>query len=903
MASSQKSKKIKSTLKKYKSELDQLPIEIKFGDEDLKIEIKTGIDETNWWKQIGLTGNPYPSDQGLVGIPKELYDQVIVRTKFVNGYLTRVENNPEEFLGQSIVVTGEFGSGKTTLLNMICYKLGTQGILPCKIIIIPSPDADAMTNELLKQLGVGLGKIITNMSGIEKRFEYGVIDSLSKLSLILRDFKKYEGKGLVISIDGLHKGTKYFPQTLEFLQQLQNIHEFIEQEEVSCGFLLAGSLFWEKEIRDGASLSGSISKIDIIPPLSEEDAVEAVLRRIQSFSPPGKSAPTIKKESIRIAFRTLQQRTGKQITFRSFMNHIRDRLIVGSYDEVGIGVSSHYEIVDTIIKFVKSSEIGGNYEAIEREILKAPNLRKILQEVLLKIYQWRGIEESNRLFRTYIKVFNLLRLQGFIVQRKSTQSGPFVWGISPSLAKILSGIQVKYSIPAEDALSCIFESRKTIISKEKDTIYSNIISKMTQSAASLRDSWPTLARKLEDARGVIKKVETQIVSENLKTIDSLLLSDTCNLLVTCVLEAGGIKIKEDTENSKILQNFWCSPENVDEIIEFCERTRNRLTSDSEVFGLLHHHAGILEQLIDLVSELTQREGISRLTNRRLVNEDMKIIHKARNSFINQSYKETVDIICTLLEDKVRDIGFTIIRAIWGDEMVKIIPSDMRGNLSKIDSRGHPRTKRPLEQNFFYDLSRSEYGKILFQKQFRAVIFGKNLNTTDFDQMKNMWELAFSLGDREAHGDKPSYFREHATEVADVLRILPLMCERFLVIVERLLQTMKFKYEKSGKFIIGKYDLDEETTCTSVTISMENKNVQRILKTILSSIDRNPRDAIPLDRILIVEGEPIENQVAIINAIINRDLMNLHSNMYLEITEKGKKILSEITGEHNIPYEV
>jgi len=57
--------------------------------------------------------------------------------------------------------------------------------------------------------------------------------------------------------------------------------------------------------------------------------------------------------------------------------------------------------------------------------------------------------------------------------------------------------------------------------------------------------------------------------------------------------------------------------------------------------------------------------------------------------------------------------YILIKCIHGKITNSIIPKDIQERL-KEKQRGHYRTKRSLEENFFYDISRSEYTKILFQ---------------------------------------------------------------------------------------------------------------------------------------------------------------------------------------------
>jgi hypothetical protein len=883
--------KEKDYLSKYKSELDDYPTIIEFEEKDLEIE-QTSSEIEKWWQRIDLIGNPFPSDEGLLGIPKELYENVVVRTRFVESYLAKVENCPQDFLGQSVAVIGEFGSGKTTLLNMISYKLGSKGILPCKIMLIPSPDADSIIKEFLRQLGGQLEIIITESSGTNKRGIYGTIDSLSQLGLILDEFKYYGGEGLVVSIDGLHKESDYLKQTIDFLKQLQNIHEYIQDhKEVKCGFLIAGSLFWEKEIAGLKSIKGSISKFDVIPSLSETEAVEAIVRRINAFSKEG-SQPTIRKDSIRLAYQNLIQESKESITFRNFLNYIKDRLEIEKYEEVGIGISSQYELVGTIKKIMRESDIASEYNEIERNIQEYPNLRKIISDILPKIYSLQGIIESKDLFKKYTKIFNLLRVNNFIVKRKSPRRGEdFVWAISPNVTMILKKINREYSIKPEDILDAMFKSEKEIISKETNTVYTNLLSRISDYIIKLKDSWPEFSLKLEEIKSIITTLEEQIINEELKNFNADLLPESCRLLLYCVLKAGGVSIHDVHNCSDSLNNFWYMPENVNEIMQLCKDKNKKYEKYPEIFALMAYHSRIMEQLLDLLRDLTRGEAISRLINRNLVSQDMKKIHDARILFLDNSYRETVDIICELLEEKAREIGFIIIKSIWAEDWKIVMPEDLK-NIN-LESRGHPRTRRSPDANFFYDISRSEYSKIIFQKKLRKIIWGRDMSDNDFLEMKNIWELAFSLGDREAHRDRPTYFTFHATEIADVLRYIPKICERFLIAVESLLTEINFNYEKFGKQIKGKYFIEGLTSYKNPEIIIDEKEAKRIINTFLTSFDRYPREIIPLQQILIVEGASTESQIAILNGLIQKRNVLLIKNK-LEITDKGKNELKQLS---------
>ncbi|MBA3045392.1 MAG: hypothetical protein FP824_04190, partial [Euryarchaeota archaeon] len=785
--------KEKEELKKFKSELDSLAPTIELEkDIDTPEPLK---EESKWWQDLGLESNPYVSDRGLVGIPKEKWDDIFVETHFFKTQLRGALTHPEEILFKTKLILGEYGSGKTTLINVLSNRLGAIGILPINITINPSPNIGGLTNEVIQLIGNDICNYLSTTHRVDPRREIGYIDSQPKLGMVLDiGLSKGMSNKIVLFIDGLHKGNKYLPETFEFIQQLQNIHEFIENKGFMVGIILAGDLRWEREIENIPSLSGSIFNIEIIPPIREDDAVEAVIRRILGFTNPGVTPPTIRKEPLRQAFQVLSERYPAGLTFRIYLNHVMSRLSRRAYDEVGISIELHWESVAWVHDYVLKSNFNDNYASLIKIVMPYKKTKEKLKQLLPEIYVFGGISEDEQIFMKNRPLFALLRKHNFIVQRKSAKKGPFVWAISPELVSVLDESYRKSKLIPSEVLSIFFEERDVVADEEVKSIYGPIIDLYKTASQSWFDSWPELSVILDNIKAILQSIENTMLKEKKIDINVDHIKNSVELALKAVILVSDSSKFDNKDVLLTFENIWAVPENSSDIIAMYsvdEIPKNKM----QLFGLLNQHVELIKQLYDLISEISKGETFCRMSNRLLTEDDLQEIHRGRIYLINNSFKESIEVACAVLEDKIRDVVYYLLRAAWGEKAFENIPPDICKNILRVESRGHPRAKRGRDPNYLFDVSRSEYSKIMFNNNTYKCIFGESLKDYEKKELQNIIELAFSLGDREAHRDRPKYFREHATEIADVIRFLPKICEILNSRILYILTNEKFSLEK------------------------------------------------------------------------------------------------------------
>jgi hypothetical protein len=302
-----------------------------------------------WWQRIGLTGDPFPTKLGLDRIPENKYEQVVVSTDIFKDYLRVIREAPQTFYGKTILIGGQFGAGKTTFIQFIAYKLSAQKILPFKMVLDPVGDIDVLRQNFYSALFAKICDTMKKRGLPDPRFQGLPLDKTTITDLLSTLSKESQVDGYIIMIDGLHKAESTLETSLEFLKQLQNFHEYLNDASINAGIFITCSPLWMRKITQDPVYSGSFYKIDDVPNLTFGFAYELLQKRIRAFSSPG--VPLyFDRSAIQFAYNCLSEELGNAVTFRAFIDYILPRLQEGHLKEVGLSINVDIEVVRKIDK-------------------------------------------------------------------------------------------------------------------------------------------------------------------------------------------------------------------------------------------------------------------------------------------------------------------------------------------------------------------------------------------------------------------------------------------------------------------------------------------------------------------------------------------------------------------------
>jgi hypothetical protein len=887
-------------LDKFESELNNAPFDAKIEDLEEEIESSNKHLEITvtpvWWKVLGLNRNPFETNQGLYWLSKEKYEDVVVQTPLIRKYVDDINQTPDSFSNKTIILTGEFGSGKTTVFQYLTSPAINSGLLPMMIIMNPQPSVSNLINEFLGQLLDNLSEAYfqINKSDLRAKRPSGNLynDCLELFRLISNDAPK----GFLIFVDGLHNSRIYFEHVLEFLKQLQNVQEYFANKSVNIGVIVAGSLAWENELQRSPSLSGSFYRIDTIPPLTEEFALEAVRKRIASFSSVNGDTMKIEESGLRQAFRVLNERLRKGVTFRDFLDHIRERLDLNQFAEVGLSVKVHVETVDVVKASLKRSSIGNKFQDLLRDIENSSLLRKAIQNVVILIYK-NGISEQETAFKSYLPAFILLKKYDLIVQKKSINGPTFKWYLSDdftrTIIKICEGLRLK---PTR-VLYAAFEQETLAQTSEAETIYGAILKSLNDLEITWSDSFPDIANLLNRSAKAIEVINQKISKS--ETIEATNFGHPLIWLAEGINRIVYASIPESAEQWDLFSNSWVVPENVDEMTKFVYGDFRISGNKSQLLGTLHNHAKAISQLIGLLSDQVRGEGIARLSGRTLTMKQLQKLHTFRMSFLSQMYEDVIDGVCGMLEESIREVLYPCLRAIWGSDSADELPDDIRARISRLPDRGHPRTKRESDSNYFYDMSRGEYSNVIFSKKISKAIFADLLSPQEVSDFKESIELSFSLDNRVHHRDRKKYFSSRSTEIGDILKQLPRNLEFFNRISVNFLSGCEVKLSGKEHSLIARFKPSADTTPLSKEFKISKENVDYVSQSILESLLYTRLVPNNISETFSYSEQEPEILLSIFRGLLQQGYLSIHKDVFfpiiISITHAGK-ILQEKYGK-------
>lgn len=882
-------------LSKYDSDL-RVPLEFKVEDLERQLEQSKlpaqGIAHLPWWQALGLTQNPFETNQGLYWLSKDKYDDVVVQTPLIKRYVDDIKRNPDSFSNKTIILVGEFGSGKTTVFQYLTNPAAVAGLLTINVIMNPSPSVSNLTNIFLEQLLDNLSEVYFQIYHIDPRAKRPsgnlYIDCLELLRLLGTDAPK----GFLVFVDGLHKSDSYFEQVLEFLKQLQNVQEYFANKSIKLGSIVAGSRLWENEFNKRPSLSGSFYRIDSIPPLTEELAVEAVKKRISSFSTGNDEAISIEESGLKQAFKILSERLRKEITFRDYLDHIRERLEMNKFAEIGLTVKVHVETVDVVRASMKRSPVSNQYLSLLSDVETSLKLREALQLVLTSIYR-QGASEKDQIYLNYKSIFILLKKHDLLIQKKSITGPAFKWHLSDEFMRTVVQICDNLQLKPGRVLFAAFEQETLSQSSEAETIYGGVLKTINDLVNSWTDSFPEIVYLLKNCSSTITQVNQNIRnnqptdSENFK-LSLKWLAESINRIIYAN--------HDEKEDQWILfSRSWAAPENIDELSKYVDGEFEVPDNKSQLYGFLHNHTKDLDQLTKILSDQVKGEGISRLSGKKLTVSQFQKIHSLRIKFLSQMYDDVVEGVCSLLEENIREVFYPCIRALWGTDSIKLIPSDLRQRIIDLPNRGNFRTRRESDENFFYDMSRGEYEEVISVKDIRNGLFLEIIEPKEIDDFKEYLNLSFSLYNRVAHKDRKRYFSEHSTDIGDMLKNLPSKLEIFHKLTRNFLEDCDIQQKVTNGSLITRFkpSLSFSIPTRECTVSKESLN--KISQSLLERLKYSGIAPQTLIEIFSYSKQEPEILISVFRALLAQGYILISTDIFMPIkihvTEKGKELLS------------
>ena len=888
--------KEREEIKKFTSELNEMPENLSIEEIEKKIEKpnrESIVDgSVSWWKKLNLAQNPFDTNTGLYGITKEKYEDVIVKTPLVRKYREELDSTPNSIVGKTIIILGDFGSGKTTFFQYLSNYAIAKGISPINIILNPSSNVSNLTNFFLEQLYESLSDIFTEINRYDPRVQINADNYYKSCLDLFRELRNNAPRGFIVFVDGLHKSEIYLPQTLEFLQQIQNISESFLQKDVKIGFFIAGSLLWESQLKNKPSLSGSYYRQESIPPLTEEFAVDAINRRIKLYSGSEPSLMIIERKGLINAFNILKNRLNKGITFRDFLDHIRERLELSQFEEVGLSVKIHIETAEAVNATLLSTPLGEKYKSILRDISYSTILRGVFQKTVLKIFNNKGVTESDDLFKNNKGAFYLLRKYDLIVQRRRPDESYFRWYLSDEFLRTILTTSENLKLTPSRTIAAAFAEQSMVQNSESNLIYGSSLERLNTLISTWQDSIPEVAVLLEKSKESINQITTDL-SESKQINPRDLQSSIMNIIKSINIIVNS-KQKEGDQR-ELFSNSWIAPENIDEINKFLLDIDKVHENGPNRYGVHYNNNKLASQLLDLLSDLVKGESISRLEGRNLLAKEFELVNSLRNKFFSQGYSDVVDGVDTNLERNIRNVVYPCIRAIWGNEALKVLPSDISSKIKDLPDRGHPRTKRPNDVNCFYDISRSAYPKVLFTKPIEKALFTYILNETDLKKLRENLELAFSLADRTAHKDRESYFREHATEILDILKTFPWILEIFHSLTRKFFVDCDIKLHEEKEALHAKFLPQLSNVLNQKTWIIQKDVIKDYTKNLLNSALSG--DIIIENPVQFLGTSKLDPEIAlsIFRAVVKGGYLKCAhegiSPIRVAITDQGKKLLA------------
>ena len=396
-------------LELYKSFID---IGLDRPEEEILLEIEEQREfpylEKNfeWFKELGLKSDPFPSREGLELIDQNLYDSVVTQTPIFKKYIKTLNSNPKVLLNKSIIIYGEWGCGKTTFFDYFGYKCLQNDLFPIQVLLNAEGSLQKLKDSFRNELFRKMAEYITQISSEDPRSYLQKRDEDDITLLFEMIMKEYNKDGFFIFLDGLHKSQDEQNIPLKFLNELQNILGIFKRRNIKIGIFIAGSNDWKQNISYNTIFSGSIYQDEKMAGINEIQAYDMLDKRLSAFS--DRKINYITYPDIQRLFNTIKKNRATEIPFRILIQEFLARGFVNE-NSIKFDLRLEKDIIQAIEGILKSNKI--EFRILQKIAFKCDyEVSKFIkiQNVISQIYESRKIYEDNPFLLESKPVFQLL---------------------------------------------------------------------------------------------------------------------------------------------------------------------------------------------------------------------------------------------------------------------------------------------------------------------------------------------------------------------------------------------------------------------------------------------------------------------------------------------------------------
>jgi len=694
--------KEKEKFAEIKSQLDDLKID------DVEFEKETAIlldsysenleKETSdiWWKKLNLIQNPFPTKTGLKRVVQDKFkesnesptekekndflNQIIVKTPIFLEFEKEIDSSPEDILDKNYLILGEFGSGKSVFSESLSGPLIFNQILPIYIWLDSSKDVEDISYQFYKEI---LNSNDLNSKYLEL-FNYKInkleleYNKLSLAQIIKEIIKKGGYRGIVIFVDGLHKEEEFYASSLRFVRNLQNLTDFLIDQDIHVSHFITGSKIWEKELLQNSSLSGSFYQIKNMPEINDFHALTMFNRRFFNLSADLDRPTQIKKDFINRIYKRIKGRSTKNATFRDFIDVILPSLQEGNLESVHINPLYDKQTMEKIFYNLKESHSGlyQGFIELKNYFTKKPQNAIKLVNLLVGVFNTKLIIEDSSLFKEKKHFFKLLSHLN-LIQKRIIKNNEVAWKIDSKIERFNSEIQKLSSFNFSDVILDLFKSyilEEKTKSEEKET---NMETNLLESILISNPKWKKeLELRIKDT---IKKHQELIslkghIGLNKINKDEIIqkVENSLKPLIETIFISSKLNITNENfdQLNKRLMESWIF-EKIQEYALFHNKRyylktqTNAEKLDKDYIEFISLYYRIYPKLVILLEEFIKLENILPLGSNFLTIEDVKIFHLLRSKYYENDYSGLLKLLNSYYEDKMRENLYNLFKIKYG----------------------------------------------------------------------------------------------------------------------------------------------------------------------------------------------------------------------------------------------